>query len=275
MLHNAPLSFVERRAVALAASAPGSALAGRTALDLDGFAGFEDDRVFIVLPEGAKETPLPHVVHHWSTMLDDRDIHPLHEPRRTRPARSLVDVASWTQNPRYARAVVLAGLQQGLTLPRHMREALSRRGPCRHRSLINESILDAEGGIHSLPERDFSDLWQLLGLPPLTRQRVVQGERGRHYLDAHCDELGMSMEIHGLPHYAIERWDADLRRANEVVITGDRLLMFSSYAVRHERPAVADQLVRMARAHGWTGTPRVGDLTLLPRVRDRRRRWSA
>ncbi len=63
----------------------------------------------------------------------------------------------------------------------------------------------------------------------------------------------MSAEIHGIPHHAVRQWDADLRRANEIVIGGDRLLIFSSYAIRHEQVAVADQLFRMARACGWTG----------------------
>jgi hypothetical protein len=42
-------------------------------------------------------------------------------------------------------------------------------------------------------------------------------------------------------------------RANEVVISGERLLIFSSYAIRREQRAVADQLLRMARALGWHG----------------------
>ena len=63
----------------------------------------------------------------------------------------------------------------------------------------------------------------------------------------------MSAEIHGIPHHAVRQWDADLRRANEIVIGGERLLIFSSYAIRHEQVAVADQLFRMARACGWTG----------------------
>lgn len=269
--HNGPLSRSDRQEVALAACPPGSVLGGRTALEHDGFQGFDDERIFIVLPEGAKTNAVSGVVHHWSTMLDPEDVHPHREPRRTRPARSLVDIASWTPHPRFARAVIISGLQQGTVDPRQIRDALSRRGPCRHRSLIVESVLDADGGVQSLPERDFGDLWTMLGLPPLSRQRRVRGELGHYYLDVRCDALDLAIEIHGLPHHAVERWDADLRRANEIVIEGERLLAFSSYAIRHEREAVADQLIRAARSNGWTGTPAVRDLADLPRVRDARR----
>lgn len=271
VLHNGPLSREDRQAVAVAACPPGSVLGGRTALEHERFDGFDDERIFIVLPEGAKTNPLAGVVHHWSTMLDDGDVHPRREPLRTRPARSLVDIASWTPNARYARAVIISGLQQGTVDARQIRDALSRRGPCRHRSLIVESMLDADGGVQSLPERDFGDLWAMLGLPPLSRQRRVKGKHGRYYLDIRCDELDLAIEVHGLPHHAVERWDADLRRANEIVIEGERLLVFSSYAIRHEREAVADQLIRAARANGWTGTPAIRDLSNLPRVRDARR----
>lgn len=47
--------------------------------------------------------------------------------------------------------------QQRLTRTSDLRDALSRRGPCRHRGVIIESILDAHGGIQSLPEHELRD----------------------------------------------------------------------------------------------------------------------
>lgn len=253
LLHNGPPTDKQLLAVALASAARGAALGGLTALALDDLDGFEPERLQIVLPSGARRPSQEGLQLHWSTQLDSRDVHPLAEPRRTRPARSLVDAASWTTNERLARAIVIAGVQQGLTSTRHLREALSRRGPCRHRALIVESILDAAGGIQSLPERDFDEVCRFVGLPRPTRQRLVRGPDGRYYLDASWDGLGMSAEVHGIPHHAVERWSADLMRANEVVISGERLLVFSSYAIRREQRTVADQLLRMARALGWNG----------------------
>lgn len=269
-LHNGPLTEQQCLAVALASAAPGAVLGGLTALALDDFDGFQPELPQIVLPSGARRPSRAGLEVRWSTQLDERDVHPLAQPRRTRTARSLVDAASWTANERRARAIVIAGVQQGMASTRHLREALTRRGPCKHRALIVESILDAHGGIQSLPERDFGEVCRFAGLPRPSRQRPVRGPDGRYYLDATWDELGMSAEIHGIPHHSVERWSADLVRANEVVISGERLLIFSSYTVRREQRAVADQLDRMARALGWDG-PRP-DLSALTPSEQRKRR---
>lgn len=254
VLHNGPLTPGQQLEVALASAAPGAALGGLTALAVDGFEGFTAAAPQIVLPAGARPPSLNGLEVRWSTQLDGRDVHPLAEPRRTRAARSLVDAASWTVDERLARAVVLAGVQQGLTNTAHLRDALSRRGPCRHRALVVESVLDAAGGVQSLPERDFGEVCAFAGLPRPSRQRVVRTPHQRFYLDATWNDLGMSAEVHGIPHQSVARWSADLVRANEIVISGERLLIFSSYAVRRQQRSVADQLVRMATVLGWAGT---------------------
>jgi hypothetical protein len=59
--------------------------------------------------------------------------------------------------------------------------------------------------------------------------------------------------VHGVPHIDVEQWSEDLDRANEVVITGPRLVAFTSFSTRHEKDRVADQLVRLLRSAGWDG----------------------
>ena len=179
VMHNGPLTDAQRDWVALLSCPRNSALAGRTALGWDGFTGLDEPHPHVVLPSGCNRPRHGDVVPHFSTMLDERDLHPLRQPRRTRTARSLVDFASWQSNPRRARVIVLSGVQQGLTSTRHLREALTRRGPCRHRALIIESILDAWGGIQSLPERDFDQLRASRGLPRPTRQAIMRRRDGR------------------------------------------------------------------------------------------------
>ena len=244
--HSAPVSRDEVELVALAACAPASALGGLSALRHDRFTGFDAPATFIVLPEGAdRPAPSPSLTTHWSTDLGAADVHPLREPRRTRPARSLVDAASWISSDRLARAVVLAGMQQGLVSAAHLHEALDRRGACRRRGLIRESILDGTGGIASLPERDFDELRVRAGLPRPTRQRRVVGSDGHIYLDVEWDDLELAGEVHGAQHQQIGHWAADVTRSNEIVIGGRRLLVFTSFAVRHEGDTVVDQLARM------------------------------
>ncbi len=249
VLHNGPLSPIELDLVALASGPRRTALAGAAALRFDGFDA-RDRRHLVVLPAGARRPSSPLATPHWSTMMDERDVHPLRSPRRTRPARSVLDAASWHPSERYARWVVIAALQAGVVDVRSLREALTRRGRCRHRAVVVASVLDAVGGIQSVPERDFAAIWNASGLPLPSRQEAVRAPNGRYYLDVWCEQLGFGAEVHGIPHLAVEQWDRDLVRANEVVIGGRRGLTFSSYAVRNHPGVVMDQLVRMARAAG-------------------------
>lgn len=248
--HNGPLDGEERANVALAVCAPGSVLGGLSALAADGFTGFDTYDIYVVLPEGADRPGLSGLIAHWRTELSSADVHPNRRPRRTRPARSAVDAAAWCASDRYARAIVIAAVQQGLVTPALIRDGLSRRGSMRRRALVVESALDAAGGIHSLPERDFDTIRMSLGLPKPSRQRPVN-VRGRYYLDVDWQDWGVAVEIHGMPHQRDVAWSGDLFRTNEITIAGPRLLFFSSYAVRREQRSVGDQLLRMFRAQGW------------------------
>lgn len=268
--HNGPLSRLERLAVALASAPPGSALGGQTALEIDGMTGFVSDDIHVVIPAGGRLPSMPGLIVHRSTELSSADTHTRRGPRRTTPGRSAIDAASWQLNPRFARAIVIASIQQGLVNTRGLREALTRRGPCRHRGLVVESILDAAGGVQSLPERDFAELWRTLRLPPLSHQRKVKREDGSYFLDAHCEALGFGVEIHGGPHSAVAHWDADLNRANEIVARGERLLFFTSYATRHAKRQVAEQVVAMAPSRGWPGEIDLPALTLLEQRKRRK-----
>jgi hypothetical protein len=252
--HNGPPSRTERELIRLHVCAPGSALAGLSALKVDGLTGFDLVDTHVVLPEGAKRPHAQGLIPHWSTELSDLDVHPLVRPRRTRPARSAIDAAAWAATDRQAVAIVLASFQHGLVIARTMHQAMERRGPIHRRALIRESILDAEGGIQSLPERDFDEIRIGARLPRPARQRRVQRPDGRYYLGTCWDEWNVAAEIHGIPHIDVPQWSADIVRANEVVISGPRLVTFTSFAIRHQKSLVADQLTRLLRSAGWDGS---------------------
>lgn len=260
--HSAPLSREENDLVALQMCAPGSAFSGASSLVRDGFKGFDSTATYVVLPEGADRPRREGIaaditlITHWSTDLGDQDVHPNRKPRRTRPARSLIDMAGWCDHDRYARTVIIAGMQQGLADERRMHEAIDRRGTCLRRALIRESVLDAAGGIQSLPERDFDDIRIGAGLPAPTRQVKVQTPSGRYFLDVTWEEFQLTVEVHGAQHQQSRQWDADLLRGNEIVIGGRRQLIFASYAIRRNKPQVAGQLRRMFFTLGWRANGR-------------------
>jgi hypothetical protein len=251
--HNGPLTSEQKLWVVIKAAPRRSALAGRTATQLSGMKGFESERIYVTVPCGTSMPRLGDVepVVHYSRYLDLRDINPVAQPYRMRPARALLDAAAWADTDRQARAILLAGVQQRLVRPEHLTEALPRRGPCLRHGLIEETIADAEGGIASVPERDFDEIRRQWGLPTPTRQRVVQRQSGRFFLDVDWEDFEIAAEIDGMPHLTVLNWDADLDRMNEIAIDHRTLLRFTSYAVRHRKSAVGGMLHRALTSRGW------------------------
>jgi hypothetical protein len=251
--HNGPLTAEQKLWVVVKAAPRRSALAGRTAIQLSGMKGFESDRIYVTIPCGTsmpRFSDLEPVVH-YSRYLDLRDVNPVAQPCRMHPARALLDAAAWADTDRQARAILLAGVQQRLVRPKHLTEALPRRGPCLRRGLIEETIADAEGGIASVPERDFEEIRRQWGLATPARQRVVKRQNGRFYLDVDWEDFKIAAEIDGMPHLTVLNWDADLDRMNEIAIEHRTLLRFTSYAVRHRKSAVGGMLHRALTSRGW------------------------
>ena len=119
VLHNGPLTYEQQLWVALLECPMGSALAGLTAAELDGLKGFSD-KVTVAIHDGARKPELDWVTVWRSSGLTEADVHPVRQPRRTRPARSLLDAASRSNSPSRARAILLAGCQQRIVLPEHL-----------------------------------------------------------------------------------------------------------------------------------------------------------
>jgi hypothetical protein len=257
--HNGPLTDEQRLWVALLGAPPGALLHGPSAAVQDGLRGLTPDGLTLVIPGSScnpakAQLDLPSdwgVEVRWSRVLGPEDVHALGVPPRTRMPRSIVDAASERVSPLRSRVIVLAAVQQRLVTTAALWDALSRRGRCRHRALIVESIRDASGGIESLPEREFELLRRRRGLPAPSRQSVLRRVDGRYYLDNDWPELGMRAEVHGIPHSEVRNWDHDLLRQNDITIAGGGLLIFSSYAIRHLDRVVGDQLARLFASRGY------------------------
>ena len=160
-------------------------------------------------------------------------------------------MASDASTDRMARAVLLAGVQQRLVTTQALSAALSTRGPCFRHALIVEALGDADGGVHSVPEHDFSRLVRRRNLPQPARQQLLRRSDGRYYLDAEWEAYRVAAEIQGSHHRIGLQWDDDLERHNAVSAGGRCLLHFSSYSVRHRPDRVADVLHEALVTRGW------------------------
>jgi hypothetical protein len=255
LTHNGPMTRRQRRWIAAlgAGTARPAVLAGASALECHGLRGFRSQAMHVLIPARSQDRDAPPgVVVHRTSRLPPADLHPVGEPPRTMPARSLVDAAQWAGSDDQARAIVAAGFQQRLVDADEMAAVLGRMPRAHRRALTRETAADAAGGAHSLPEGAFRRLCHRGGLPKPTSQRRRRDARGRwRYLDIYFEEWGLHVEIDGGQHMEVRQWWDDMRRQNDLWIPGDRVLRFPSWAVRHRPGEVIAQIRAALIAAGW------------------------
>ncbi|MFI7539704.1 DUF559 domain-containing protein [Actinoplanes sp. NPDC049599] len=247
--HSGPISTGEHRWIAVLAAGEGAALAGVSAAEVGGLRGYEDKNIHVLVPDGRRPVRLPPAV------VVHRTTHPdvaIGRPPRTRMARSVVDAASWARTDDHARAVVAAAFQQRLVALRGVETVLRRLTRVPRRQLILNTARDATGGAHSLAEIDLGRLCHVNDLPQPARQVVRRDATGRRrYLDAYYEDWRVHIEIDGSQHLDPRHAWADMQRQNDLWITGDRVLRFPAWALRHSPTAVAAQLRAALIAAGW------------------------
>lgn len=240
-----PLSPDEMLWVVVLGAGTGAVLGGVTAARLDGLTGFDDGRIHVVVPASRQvEANMPDAaVVHRSRLLGLADVHPVRQPPRTRTARSIVDAACWMRTENGTRAVLAAGVQQRLVRPADLAAVLDRRGTVPRRALMRATLGDIAGGAQALSELDFCKLTRRFGLPEPTRQALRPDEHGRvRWLDACWESARLVVEVDGLWHMEATAWWADMRRENDLTLSGYRVLRFPAFAVRDHPEEVAAQI---------------------------------
>jgi hypothetical protein len=252
--HNGPITGRQRAWIGSLAAGSGrpAPLAGITALTAYGMRGYESGQVHVYLPHRMRTTSVPHyVVAHRIAELPRADLLGGYQPR-TRPPRSVIDAARWAASDDQARAIVTAAHQQRIVDGDALLAALSRFKRLRRRGLITLTIHDAAGGTESISEQDFLRLCRRGRLPTPTRQSVVFDSAGRRrYRDAHFEPWGVHVEVDGGHHMGVAQWWADMRRQNDLGISGGRVLRFPAWALRQHPDQVLDQLRNALIAGGW------------------------
>ncbi|WP_433284597.1 DUF559 domain-containing protein [Micromonospora sp. CA-244673] len=253
--HNGPVGRTQLRWVAALAAGPAAVLGGLTAAQAWGLRRYESPVVHLLLPARHQARSLPPWVRlHRTAVLPAEDVLAVGQPPRTMPARSLVDAAQWASTDDQARAVIAAGFQQRLVGGDDVHRVLARLPRARRRELIRATASDATGGAHSLAELDFLSLVRRAGLPEPSRQVIRRDANGRRrYLDVWFAEWRVHVEIDGGQHLDPRTAWADMRRQNDLWSSGDRILRFPAWAVRHNPTEVLTQLRTALRAAGWPG----------------------
>lgn len=255
LTHNGPVTEQQRRWVAALAVGHGfvATMGGPTALAILGMRGRRGQQIHVLVSSARQfRRPPPGVVVHRTRHLPPEDRHQAGSPPCTMPARSLIDAAQWARSDEDAIAVIAAGFQQRLVGAVDMEPVLARMTWIKRRSLIVAAAADAAGGAESIAEIDFARLCRRAGLPEPSRQVVRLDSAGRRrYRDVYFDDWRVHVEIDGAQHMEVTSWYADMRQQNEIVISGERLLRFPGWKVRHREPEVAGQTRAALLAAGW------------------------
>lgn len=173
-------------------------------------------------------------------------------PDRTSMARSVVDAAQWARTDEEAQQILAAGCQQRLVTPAELGSVLDRMPRAHRRALLRETLRDVAGGAEALSEIDLFRLCRRHGLPVPDGQERRRDSDGRvRYLDAYWRRWRLHVEVDGAHHMDVRHWAADLRRQNGVWISGDRILRFTAFDVRHRPAEVATQLRAALTSAGW------------------------
>ena len=166
----------------------------------------------------------------------------------TQTARTFDDVCGW----------VTRAFARDLTDETRLREAMSARTKLRWRADLQELIVAAGGGDHSVLEfRYHRDVERAHGLPEPGRQVPFTGPGGRRgRRDRVYQEYGVVVELDGrLAHQAEHQW-RDKARDNAAAVDGQQTLRYGWPQVKWEACATAVEVAKVLRRHGWNGWPR-------------------
>lgn len=261
VLHSGWLTDLQKRWAAVLHAGNHSALFGLTALEAAGLRGQESAVQHVVAWHGRGRRDLRIAVLqikvHESLELGADAIHPLARPRRQRTARAAVDAAATQRTDGACRAVLAAVVQQRLVRADDLRDYPQRVLTLPRRRLILETIDDVAGGAHSLPEIEWSRGIIRAGLPPPTRQRVIEHPGGRYYLDADFDPWLVTVEINGAQHLTMLEREADDDRRFVLSSSGRLVVDIASYLVRRDIDRCILRTARALYARGWEPAPRV------------------
>jgi very-short-patch-repair endonuclease len=248
-VHTASLSDEARRWWALWEVGGNAALDGVTALQVSGLTGYDEDRIHVSVSPGSSRRRPEGVRVHVSRLRSTTDLVGVGIPR-TRSPVAAVRAALWAVSNRQAALLLVMPVQQRLVRPTALRRVVA--GVQRHerRAFVVDIIEDLVGGARALGELDFAALCRQRGIPEPSRQVVRRGPRGRVYLDACWERIGLVVEVDGIQHTRGLAPVDDALRQNAVTLHREMVLRVPLLGLRLQPDAFLDQVERAIRELG-------------------------
>ncbi len=245
--HGGPLTTEQRRRAAVLNGGPRAALTSFTALEAQGLRNWSRDEVHLLTARGAR-VAARHELRIVGHTLDIWRPEQIRLGHLHRVPHAAVLAAASLDSPRAACGLLAAVVQQRLSSPAALLDAISGRATLARRHLLCSALDDVAMGAQALSEIDFVRLCRRFQLPAPTQQSVrVERSGRRRYLDASWirgDGRTVAVEVDGALHLNVATWWSDQLRQNELVLDDTVLLRYPSVVVRTGPAAVAEQLRR-------------------------------
>jgi hypothetical protein len=257
LLNPDPPSRLQLLWCAVESVGPDAYLAGATAATLGGLRGHDSTAITVVVATGRRIAPREGLAIRRTARLAAVDTVRDDLPRRTRPARSLIDMAEWAPGRDEARALLAAAVQQRLVTPEQLRAALVRRGPITRRTLVADTVDELEAAADAVVDVLYARMEAQFGLPAGRRQLTTAFGGAARRLDVYYDRWHVRVQVHNGP--AVDT-DGDLPAgpATQVdrhpdVAGRQVVLRFPTRLLREAPEFVASQVRAALRDHGRPG----------------------
>jgi hypothetical protein len=255
VLHDGPLTQVQRWRVGLINTGPRAMLAAFSAAELAGLRGWERDEVHVLAPPGSSSRLVPGLtirLHRsrrgWPPAIDPPVL----------PCQPLADAvllaAASFSSAGPGCGLLAAAIGQRVVAPTALERSLLDAIRLRHRATLLATMRDMTGGPRALHQLNLAGLCRRAGLPEPFDQRIRLDSAGRRrYLLAgwrRSDGAPVVLQLDGAVQLDQRRWWAEPAIPTEPKPAGVLLLRLPSAAVRAEPKLVAELLRRALRPPG-------------------------
>jgi hypothetical protein len=242
---------------AVLSAGPGAVLSHETAAELYRLTDQPSDQIHVTVP--------------WQRRVGEADGVSLHRsmragelvlgqssPPRTRIEETVLDLTQTAETFDEVCGWVTRALARDLTDEAGLRAAMKARARLRWRADLDELIIAAAGGDHSVLEYRYDrDVERAHGLPAAGRQVPFTGPGGRRgRRDRLYAGYGVVVELDGRLGHAGEERRRDKARDNAAAVDGQQTLRYDWTDVRRHACQTAAQVAAVLRRHGWQGRPR-------------------
>jgi len=233
----------------------GAQLSLETAAEVNGLADRQSRLINVTVPT-SRRVEQPHgLVIHRSAYLDVRARFPRGVVPHTLVEETIIDLVDAAKSIDEACGWVTTAFGRRLTGEGPLRTALAARRKLRWREQVDEMIIAAAGGAHSLLEYRYDrDVERAHGLPRASRQvPFTKPDGGRGFRDRSYQRFGLVVELDGKLAHPAERRGQDRSRDNDATAGGGSTLRYDWDDVTRHGCRTAAQVARSLASRGWNG----------------------